>query len=177
MARLTGTRAHENMKRAQRAIKSGNKQRMTATFEPNETLLKFGYPASLIREYEHWVVLLRPKQATLGALVLACKEEAQAFSQISHGAFIEQEIVVRDIEQALSQFHPYDKINYLMLMMVDLEVHTHVLPRYGALQVFAGESFEDPGWPAVPDLAAGPLLENDALQELVDAIKAHWPQR
>src|SRR3546814_2464599 len=34
----------------------------------NDTILKFGYPATLIREYEHWVVLLRPAQLTLGSL-------------------------------------------------------------------------------------------------------------
>jgi hypothetical protein len=31
----------------------------------NETINKFGYPKTLLKEYKHWVVLLRPKQATL----------------------------------------------------------------------------------------------------------------
>ena len=42
----------------------------------NETIQRFGYPATLIAEYEHWVVLLRPAQPTLGSLVLAAKGEA-----------------------------------------------------------------------------------------------------
>ena len=42
----------------------------------NETMRKFGYPDTLIREYEHWVVLLRPAQVTLGSLVLAAKSDA-----------------------------------------------------------------------------------------------------
>lgn len=33
----------------------------------NETILKFNYPDSLIREYDHWVVLLRPAQVTIGS--------------------------------------------------------------------------------------------------------------
>ncbi len=37
----------------------------------NETIQRFGYPATLVAEYEHWLVLLRPAQATLGSLVLA----------------------------------------------------------------------------------------------------------
>src|SRR3546814_20848874 len=42
----------------------------------NETIVKFGHPATLIAEYEHWVVLLRPAQPTLGALILAAKSDA-----------------------------------------------------------------------------------------------------
>ncbi len=37
----------------------------------NKTIVRFGYPATLVAEYEHWVVLLRPEQPTLGSLVLA----------------------------------------------------------------------------------------------------------
>jgi len=138
-------------------------------------MIKFGHPHSLVRDYGYWAVLLRPKQATLGALVLVCKEEVQAFSEISNEAFAELPLVVREIETGLKAFKPYQKINYLMLMMVDREVHYHVLPRYDAPQVFAGETYQDPGWPALPELTAGPLLEDAALDELVTALRAAWP--
>ena len=46
---------------------------------PHETLLKFNYPNTLLREYQHWAVLLRPKQVTVGSLVLICTEDAGAF--------------------------------------------------------------------------------------------------
>ena len=52
----------------------------------NETMLKFGYPGSLIREYEHWAVMLRPAQVTLGSLVLAARSDATAFGQLPPGA-------------------------------------------------------------------------------------------
>ena len=55
----------------------------------NSTIAKFGYPGSLLADYQHWVVLLRPQQVTLGALVLACKSEALAFSDIGAAAFAE----------------------------------------------------------------------------------------
>jgi len=141
----------------------------------NDTMVKFAYPQSLVRDYRRWAVLARPKQATLGALVMVCKEDAQAFSAISAEAFAEMPQVVRDIEAALKAFRPYQKINYLMLMMVDREVHYHVLPRYDAAQDFAGTAYADPGWPALPDLTAGPLLEGADLDALVAALKAAWP--
>jgi len=135
----------------------------------------FGYPESLVHEYAHWVVLVRPKQVTLGALVMACKEDAQSFGAISGDAFAEHERVIRDIERGLKAFCRYDKINYLMLMMVDKEVHYHVLPRYAETQTFKGADFPDSGWPVVPDLSSGVVLEGDGLATMVAGIRACWP--
>ena len=45
----------------------------------NQTAIRFGYPETLIQEYEHWLVLLREPQATLGSLVLCAKSEARIF--------------------------------------------------------------------------------------------------
>ena len=86
----------------------------------NETIAKFGYPYSLLADYEHWTVLLRPQQVTLGALVLACREPATRFSDISPGAFASLAAVVADIEAALGQAFSYDKLNYLMLIPKDV---------------------------------------------------------
>jgi diadenosine tetraphosphate (Ap4A) HIT family hydrolase len=141
----------------------------------NPTIEKFGYPKTLIADYPNWVVLLRPAQATLGALVLAHKSQAEAFSDLDAGSFAELGDVVRDIEAALAAFRPYRKINYLMLMMVDPQVHFHVLPRYDAPQSFGGAVFEDKGWPKLPDLGGGPALDEGALAGIAAAIKDHWP--
>ena len=138
-------------------------------------MTRFGYPETLIREYKRWVVLLRPHQATLGALVLVCKDEAEAFADISAAAFAELGQVVGDIEAGLTGFRPYQKINYLMLMMVDRDVHFHVLPRYEASQDFDGTSYPDTGWPAVPDLAGGVRPDATTQADLVTAVKAAWP--
>ncbi|MEK7719657.1 MAG: HIT family protein, partial [Bacteroidota bacterium] len=39
----------------------------------NQTIKAFDYPDTLIKEYEYWVVLLRPQQITLGSLIIAAK--------------------------------------------------------------------------------------------------------
>ncbi len=141
----------------------------------NATQLKFGYPASLLAQYDHWSVLLRPAQATLGALVMVCTDEATAFADISPDAFSELARVTADSETALKAFRPYDKINYLMLMMVDPDVHFHVLPRYAAAQEFGGTSYPDPGWPGPPALGDAVSPGPDDFETLRRAIKAHWP--
>jgi diadenosine tetraphosphate (Ap4A) HIT family hydrolase len=143
----------------------------------NDTMIKFGYPATLVAEYERWIVLLRPRQATLGALVLACREPVTAFAQVSPAAFAELGRAVADAEAALRRAFQYDKINYLMLMMVDPDVHFHVLPRYAGPREFAGVTFADPGWPRLPDLSSSAALSEAGLSQLLDRVKAVWRRR
>lgn len=121
----------------------------------NPTILKFGYPDTLVREFDHWVVLLRPAQITLGSLVLAARSDAQALSDLSPDAFSELGAVIPALERGLREFCAYEKLNYLWLMMVDREVHAHVLPRYDGVRTFDATDFEDRGWPKTPDLASG----------------------
>ena len=139
-------------------------------------MTKFGYPATLVRELDHWCVLLRPAQATLGALVLVCKDDAKAFPDISAAAFAELGAATKQIEDALDAFRPYQRINYLMLMMVDPDVHFHVLPRYAETQEFEGIKFPDAGWPAVPDLASAIQADADLQEKLIAALKSVWPR-
>ena len=143
---------------------------------PNSTLVKFGFPDTLIRDYEHWCVLLRPAQVTLASLVLGSRSEAQSFSRIPPQAFAELAAVTHDIEEGLKAFRPYDKINYLMLMMVDPHVHFHVLPRYREPQEFRELMIADRGWPAAPDLASAITLAPAERSLLRDAIIAAWPR-
>ena len=142
----------------------------------NATLVKFGLPATLVADYKHWCVLLRPAQVTLGSLVLAAKGEERAFSALPPEAFVEFGRVVHAIESGLNAFKPYDKINYLMLMMVDPHVHFHVIPRYAGMQAFGGVEFPDSGWPGPPDLARAVTPSAEMADALRDAIRAHWPK-
>ncbi len=143
----------------------------------NKTMAAFGYPATLIREYNHWCVLLRPAQVTLGSLVLACKDPAQKFGDISPAAFAEQAEVVADIERVLGEFVQFEKMNYMMLMMVDPDVHYHVLPRYSeprSFDAFGDLAFVDAGWPALPALAEPTATTPEQNQQLVEYLKARW---
>lgn len=134
----------------------------------NPTLEKFGYPHTLLREFEHWCILRRPAQATLGALVLGSKHGATSLGMLPAEAHTDLHACTSTLERALTLFRSFDKINYLALMMVDPQVHFHVLPRYATPQVFGGVVFPDPGWPGMPDLKAAPDL-SDATQKALHA--------
>lgn len=140
----------------------------------NETIRKFGHPATLIREYDHWVVLLRPAQPTLGSLVLAAKSDATAFSDLEPTAFAELADVTRDIEAALRTAVSYERINYLMLMMVDPNVHFHVIPRYEGERGHGALTIADAGWPKPPALGEARALDEGEIEELVGWLKGLW---
>ncbi|MGE3747683.1 MAG: HIT family protein [Sphingomonadaceae bacterium] len=140
----------------------------------NETIKRFGYPETLVAEYPHWVVLVRPEQPTLGSLILAAKSEATAFSDLPTAAFAELALVTGELEHALKRFVNYEKINYLMLMMVDRHVHFHVLPRYEGTRSVADIAVADQGWPKAPSLGAAVALEADGIAALVSALRREW---
>lgn len=141
---------------------------------PNPTMLKFGYPATRIAETAHWSVQLRPAQVTLGALVLVCRDEAAAFSAISPEAFADLGRVVSGVERMLTAFVRYERINYLMLMMVDPDVHFHVIPRYGSDRLFEGTAFPDAGWPGPPALDTAVRPDPDMALALHARLCALW---
>ena len=140
----------------------------------NATIEKFGYPATLLKEFEHWLVLLRPAQVTLGSLVLAAKSDATAYSDLPPAAFAEQRDAVAAIEQALRAFTRYERINYLMLMMVDPHVHFHVFPRYSEPRQWGGMEFADAGWPGPPRLDAAAKLDDGQLHGLAAQLSGKF---
>ena len=140
----------------------------------NATMRKFGYPDTLIKEFEHWAVLLRPGQVTLGSLVLAAKAEATAYSDLPDEAFAEQAIAVRAIEAALRSFCEYERINYLMLMMVDPNVHFHVIPRFSESRNWDGIDFPDAGWPGPPQLKLVVNLNETQMKALRHQLKRYF---
>jgi diadenosine tetraphosphate (Ap4A) HIT family hydrolase len=140
------------------------------TLTPNATLLKFGYPDTLIHLGRYWAVLVRPAQPTLGSLVLCAIGEEASYGDLPPEAFVEQRTLIARIERSLSRFVRYERINYLMLMMVDHHVHFHVLPRYDGERRFGSDAFVDRGWPGVPDLTS----TQSATTVLVGALHDSW---
>ncbi len=144
--------------------------------EINDTIRKFGYPDTLLGNYRYWVVLLRPDQVTLGSLILACKGNAEKLSQVSPEAYIELRQATADLEAALTAAFHHDKINYLLLMMMDPQVHFHVIPRYASAREIYGKSFEDAFWPGPPDVRQSLDLSQDSFAALQDLLSQRWPK-
>lgn len=145
----------------------------------NATIEKFGYPGTLLAELVHWVILLRPAQVTLGSLVLAAKSDATAYSALPAAAFSEQRDAVAMIERGLAEFTAFERVNYLMLMMIDPNVHFHVIPRYSEPRRWGGIEFADAGWPGAPQLGSAVELTPDRIAalatELSETLRSQAP--
>jgi len=141
----------------------------------NETIVRFGYPDTLMAEYRHWIVLLRPEQPTLGSLILAARSDAEAFGALPAEAMAELATVIPAIEATLRQAVDYAQINYLMLMMVDRHVHFHVVPRYEGTREAEGIAVPDKGWPKAPALGEAVALDAGAIAALTAWLRARWP--
>ena len=140
----------------------------------NVTAEKFGYPDSVVKRFDHWLVQVRPAQPTLGSLVLVCTDAAANFGAISAEAGRELPQAAAEIERVLGEAFGFEKINFLMLMMVDPDVHFHVLPRYSADKAYAGRTFVDATWPGPPDITAANPFDERLKAELTADLKARF---
>jgi diadenosine tetraphosphate (Ap4A) HIT family hydrolase len=165
---------HNALDKARGLLKGGSPWLASEPPMINDTICKFGYPATLLREYEHWLVLLRPAQVTAGSLILAAKGDATAYGDLPPAAFLEQTIAIAEIETTLRQAVAYERINYLMLMMVDPHVHFHVIPRYAGSRDLAGTEISDHGWPGPPDLKSAVPLDAEGIAACRQALVSGW---
>lgn len=142
----------------------------------NSTMVKFGHPDTVIAETEHWTVQLRPQQVTLGSLVLISREPVLAFGDVSPEGFAGLKPAVDRIEKMLRKAVAYQKINYLMLMMLDPDVHFHVIPRYEGSRNIHGVAVSDVGWPGPPRLDKAVTPDGNQTKAIVDEFKRLWPE-
>ena len=131
---------------------------------------KFRLPELVIAETDHWRWSIRPEQATIGAGVLSAKRAVEAFSGITEEESADLGKMIKIIENTLKKVFSYNRINYLMLMMVDFHVHFHVIPRYDHDINFAGITWKDRGWPTPPILDSD-LVNDDILFAIRDELK------
>ena len=91
---------------------------------------KFRIDSLKIFETDYWCWSLRLVQGTIGSGILSLKRAEEHFSGITEEESQDLIKIVRVIEKTLTKLFDYQRINYLMLMMVDFQVHCHVIPRY-----------------------------------------------
>jgi len=131
---------------------------------------KFMLNELLITVVGSWIISLRPQQPTIVSLVLTLNRKCERLSQITKKEASELAVAFDEIEKMLnSTFNP-DKINYLALMMLDNQVHFHVIPRYSKKILYNETVYIDSQWPGPPSLDAIEL-ESAKLLALLNLLK------
>jgi len=125
----------------------------------------FGLEDNELLASDHWTVLLRPKQVTVGSCVLVANRHVESLADLTDDEARALRDMVRRMEQLLHSKLQSDKINYLALMMKDPHLHFHVIPRYETDREIDGRVWQDSSWPKAPDLSVT-VSEPAALAEV-----------
>ena len=126
---------------------------------------KFNLAHLTVRSYAFWTWSVRPMQCTLGAGVLSLNRPCPAWGETTSEENAELAQVISDAEHKLKSCFAYDKINFLMLMMVDPHVHFHVIPRYAGPTRRYGLEWVDAAWPKLPDFYSG-ITDGAVLEQI-----------
>lgn len=137
-----------------------------------EFATKFRLDELTISRHGGWRVSIHPTQPTVGALVVSLDRPCESLGELSEdeGAALVQ--VFADIEASYATTYRPDRVNYLALMMLDAQVHFHVLPRYAEDRTVEGTPFTDPGWPGPPEVTASTPVSSTGLEEITATLAA-----
>lgn len=108
---------------------------------------KFKPEEYTIKDFANWVVVIRPKQITLGDAVIILKHQVPSIGEAASEDLAELPTVVAWYEERCKTLFGAEKFNYIAAMMKDNFVHFHAIPRYSEAKDFAGITWVDEFWP------------------------------
>lgn len=132
---------------------------------------KFRVQEFLIAQVGAWNISLRPQQPTIGSLILSLSRKCAAFSELTEQEAIDLGKAFKLIEGMLKNTFNPQKINYLALMMVDNQVHYHVLPRYEGVVKINNTEYKDHCWPVPHDLKPLEGISANVLDIIKEQLK------
>jgi diadenosine tetraphosphate (Ap4A) HIT family hydrolase len=127
-----------------------------------------------VARLDQWVISVRPKQVTLGALVLSLTRPCEELGGLTAAETQKLAPAFTKLESVLKDFVEYERINYLALMMVDHQVHFHVLPRYSGTRKYGNCDFPDVDWPGPIQLGAPGSSEIGILFQIAADLKQRF---
>ncbi len=127
---------------------------------------KFKIKEYLICSEGAWNISLRPQQITLGSLILSLNRQCETLDGLTPEEGKDLAHAFQVISKILDAAFKPEKLNYLALMMVDNQVHFHVVPRYSEEVEFKGKSFVDTNWPAPPNVLNALEIKDSELLEI-----------
>jgi diadenosine tetraphosphate (Ap4A) HIT family hydrolase len=122
---------------------------------------------------QHWEILLRPTQVTLGSMILLPNRPVEDFGHIEPPMASELFQSIDTAQSVLRAVFNPDKFNLIAAMMKDPFVHFHLIPRYSTPRKFSGYEWTDDAWPALVAFGKAnvpPFAED----ELIDVLRRQF---
>lgn len=128
---------------------------------------KFKIEKRLVKEFKHWLVVVRGKQVTLGACVFLLKRGASGLGELTASEAEEFVKAVSWYEEKVKSVYGAERFNYVVAMMKDPYVHYHAFPRYSKQIEIYNETWNDEAWPKVIE-----FKDVEVSEEVLLSIKA-----
>jgi len=128
---------------------------------------KFKVEKRLVKEFKHWLVVVRGKQVTLGACVFLLKRGASGLGELTVSEAEEFVKSVSWYEEKVKSVFGAERFNYVVAMMKDPYVHYHAFPRYSKQVEMYNETWIDEAWPKVIE-----FKDVEVSEEVLASIKA-----
>lgn len=116
---------------------------------------KFTPGESIVQRYDHWHVVIRGRQETLGDVTFVLKRKVESLGDVTPEEMAELPVAVRWFEKAARALFAPDRIDYAVLLDRDPNVHLDAFPRYERSVERYGRSWTDSAYPE-------PITKNDA---------------
>lgn len=127
---------------------------------------KFQIKNLAIETIGNWIISLRPNQVTLGSLIVSLNRPCVSLAHLTTEESLQLNTVFQVVDKMLKSTLSPDKINYLALMMIDAQVHFHVIPRYEKPVNFRNVEYGDYEWPKPPNVLDSLELSKVEVQNL-----------
>jgi|SRR5690606_6430734 diadenosine tetraphosphate (Ap4A) HIT family hydrolase len=134
---------------------------------------KFDIDNLTIKRVGPWVISLRPVQVTISSLILSLDRECYDIGDLTDSESQELGRAFKTIKEIYANTFSPDKVNYLLLMMVDKQVHFHVIPRYERDVIFMDRRFRDEHWPKPANVLSTLDFDNQLLIQLKEYMEVN----
>lgn len=91
---------------------------------------RFNKPELILKEFKHWVIIIRENVVTLGSCIIILKSGKPFLKDVSSEEMAEFSEVCNWFESRTKELYGAEKWNYCAMMMKDEFVHFHAIPRY-----------------------------------------------
>lgn len=108
---------------------------------------RFNRKDLFIKEFNYWILLLRPVPVTLGRCIILLKRKCSSLAEVTETEMGEFPIVCHFFEERCKRLWGAVKFNFHANMMKEDFVHFHAIPRYDKEIIKYNMHWIDKEWP------------------------------
>lgn len=133
---------------------------------------RFNRKELFIKEFNYWILMLRPVPITIGSCIILLKRECFSLGEVTKEEFSEFSHVCNYFEEKCKSLYGAVKFNYHADMMKDSFVHFKAIPRYDKQITRHGMNFIDKDWPLTEKLTKTEVSEEILQKVRKDFLEA-----